>query len=264
MPMLTVAQVVDFLESVAPLRLAEDWDNVGLLVGSLERRVRKIMTCLTLTERVAGEAVEREAGLVVTHHPLPFRPQRRWTTETLAGKVLWDLAAARICVYSPHTAFDSASRGINQVLAEKIGLQDIRPLIPNAETPELGVGRQGTLPVETSLLEFAQLVKNALGIKYTRLAGSPRTQIRRLAVGCGAAEDLLEPAAEAGCQAFVIGEARFHKCIEAEFRGMGLLMVGHYASERFAMEHLAGMLQEQFPQVEVWAASAEADPIRWI
>ncbi|NMC21759.1 MAG: Nif3-like dinuclear metal center hexameric protein [Thermogutta sp.] len=262
--MLTVGQVVDFLESFAPSRLAEDWDNVGLLVGSLERRVRKIMTCLTLTERTAGEAVEREAGLVIAHHPLPFRPQRRWTTDTPAGKVLWDLAATRVCVYSPHTAFDSASRGINQLLAEKIGLQDIRPLVPDAETPELGVGRQGTLPAELSLLECAQLVKNVLGIKYARAAGSPQMPIQRLAVGCGAADDLLDAAAAAGCQAFLVGEARFHTCLDAEFRGIGMLMVGHYASERFAVEHLASVLQEQFPQVEVWPADTEDDPIRWM
>ncbi|GAB4141400.1 MAG: Nif3-like dinuclear metal center hexameric protein [Thermogutta sp.] len=262
--MLSVAQVVDFLESFAPLCLAEEWDNVGLLVGSQDRRVRKIMTCLTLTERTAREAVEREAGLVVTHHPLPFRPQRRWTTETATGSVLWDLAAARVCVYSPHTAFDSASRGINQLLAEKIGLQDIRPLIANEETPELGVGRRGMLPAEMSLLECAQLVKNVLGIKFTRAAGSPQMRIHSVAVGCGASEELLEKVAEAGCQAFVVGEARFHKCIEAEFRGIGLLMVGHYASERFAVEHLASVLQEQFPQIEVWASASENDPIRWM
>jgi len=262
--MLSVGQIVDFLESLAPSRLAEEWDNVGLLVGTLQRRVRKIMTCLTLTERTAGEAVEREAGLVITHHPLPFRPQRRWTAESLAGKVLWDLAAARICVYSPHTAFDSALRGINQLLAEKIGLQDIQPLVPDTEAPELGLGRQGTLPEELSLLECAQLVKNVLGIKYTRAAGSPQMRVRKVAVGCGASEDLLEAAAGGGCQAFVVGEARFHTCIEAEFRGIGLLMVGHYASERFAVEHLASVLQEQFPQVEVWAASTEVDPIRWM
>lgn len=262
--MLSVGQVMDFLQSFAPLGLAEEWDNVGLLVGTAQRRVRKIMTCLTLSEKTAREAVEREAGLVVTHHPLPFRPQRRWTDETLTGKVLWELAAARICVYSPHTAFDSASRGINQLLAEKIGLQDIRPLVPNAEVPELGLGRLGTLPGELSLLECAQLVKNVLGIKYTRAVGSPQMRVQRVAVGCGASEDLLDAAVGAGCQAFVVGEARFHSCIEAEFRGIGLLMVGHYASERFAVEHLATVLQEQFPQVEVWPASTEVDPIRWM
>ncbi len=262
--MLSVGQVVTLLETLAPSRLAEDWDNVGLLVGSPERRLRKMMTCLTLTERTVNEAVTKEVGLVVTHHPLPFHAGRMWTTETLPGRLLWDLVAARICVYSPHTAFDSAERGINQLLAEKLGLQDVAPLVPDTQTPHLGIGRKGSLPAELSLLELAQHVKKSLGIKYARVTGAPNMAVRRVAVGCGAAEELLAVAAQSGCQALVVGEARFHTCIEAEFRRVGLLIVGHYASERFAVEHLATVLQQEFPQVEVWASCEETDPVRWL
>jgi dinuclear metal center YbgI/SA1388 family protein len=135
-----------FLEQFAPLALAESWDNTGLLVGRPEAPLRAVMTCLTLTADSAAEAVENQADLVVTHHPLPFRPLQRITSENPTGRLLLDLMEARIAVYSPHTAFDSAAGGINQRLSEMLGLENIVPLTPLEETSEpLGAGRRGQL-----------------------------------------------------------------------------------------------------------------------
>src|ERR1700757_3309074 len=103
--MLTVSAVAEFLEQFAPAHLAEEWDNVGLLVGDSARRVERIMTCLTLTADSVAEATAERADLVVTHHPLPFRPVKRLTTETPDGLLLLALIEERVGVYSPHTAF---------------------------------------------------------------------------------------------------------------------------------------------------------------
>src|SRR5262245_47567282 len=140
--MLTVADIVRFLEGFAPLSLAESWDNVGLLVGRREQPVSRVMTCLTVTAESAREAVERGAQLIVTHHPFPFRPVARLTDDTNDGNLLLDLVSAGIAVYSPHTAFDSAIQGINQRLAEGLQLGTINPLITIGEGP-LGSGRAG-------------------------------------------------------------------------------------------------------------------------
>src|SRR5664279_2821773 len=117
-----------FLEQFAPPYLAEEWDNVGLLVGDRDRELRKVMTCLTITPDSAREAIDERADLIVTHHPLPFAAVKRITADTVLGRLLLDLIAAQIAVYSPHTAFDSAPRGINARLAEGLGLRDIAPL----------------------------------------------------------------------------------------------------------------------------------------
>ncbi len=109
--MLTIAAIAAFLEDIAPLRLAEEWDNVGLLVGDPARPVERVMTCLTVTPQSAAEAIEAGADLIVTHHPLPFAPTKRITTDTTSGRLLLDLIAAQVAVYSPHTAFDSAAAG---------------------------------------------------------------------------------------------------------------------------------------------------------
>ncbi len=106
----TVAAVAEYLESFAPARLAADWDNVGLLLGDRAASVERVMTCLTVTPESAAEAIDERAGLIVTHHPFPFHAVRRVTSDDAAGRMLLALAAARIAIHSPHTAFDSCGR----------------------------------------------------------------------------------------------------------------------------------------------------------
>src|SRR5690348_2475658 len=108
--MATVSELARFLDAFAPPALAESWDNVGLLVGDASRAVTKVMTCLTVTAESAREAIAGKAELIVTHHPLPFRPLARLTTDTPEGRLLWELIGAGVSIYSPHTAFDSAEQ----------------------------------------------------------------------------------------------------------------------------------------------------------
>jgi dinuclear metal center YbgI/SA1388 family protein len=128
MPVPTVATVIDFLEEFAPPNLAAEWDNVGLLLGDRKARVRRIMTCLTVTGESSAEAREGKAGMIVTHHPVLFRGAKRLTTGTPEGRVLLPLIRAGVAVYSPHTAFDNTSGGINDALAARLGLTEVGPL----------------------------------------------------------------------------------------------------------------------------------------
>lgn len=116
------------LETLAPPLLAESWDNTGLLLGDRTTDVQRAMTCLTLTPDVVAEAIARNVQLVVTHHPLMFKPIQRVTADTLDGQTLWNLSRHGIAVYSPHTAWDNAPLGINQQLAELFDLKEISPL----------------------------------------------------------------------------------------------------------------------------------------
>jgi dinuclear metal center YbgI/SA1388 family protein len=120
--------ILEFLEQIAPLRLAAEWDNVGLLLGDSNGRVDRIMTCLTVSPEVAAEAIEAQAQLIITHHPILFRGVKSLTTVTPEGCMVWSLARAGIAVYSPHTAFDNVAGGINDLLAKRLGLVDVGPL----------------------------------------------------------------------------------------------------------------------------------------
>jgi dinuclear metal center YbgI/SA1388 family protein len=128
--MLTVAAVVEFLEQFAPVALAADWDNVGLLLGDRAMPVQRLMTCLTITPDSAAEAVEAGVQLIVTHHPILFRAAKRLTADTPEGRTVLALARAGVAVYCPHTAFDNTRDGINDLLARRLDLADTRPLRP--------------------------------------------------------------------------------------------------------------------------------------
>ena len=126
--MLTVANILDFLDDFAPPRLAAEWDNVGLLLGDRSAAVARVMTCLTVTPRSAAEAVQTGAQLIVTHHPMLFRAVKRLTDATPEGRILLSLARAGVAVYSPHSALDNAAGGINETLARALGLTRLGPL----------------------------------------------------------------------------------------------------------------------------------------
>jgi dinuclear metal center YbgI/SA1388 family protein len=257
----TVADVSAYLERIAPLRLAEDWDNVGLLVGGRTQGVSKLMTCLTVTPDSAAEAIDSGVDLIVTHHPMPFRPVARLTDDTTVGRLLLDLIAAHIAVYSPHTAFDSAHQGVNDRLAAGLALHGVAPLLPHPEGQ--GTGRFGWLSEPATLEQLANELKKFLKLQRLQIVGRPDQPVRTVAIACGAADELLEAARANACDAMVIGEARFHTCLEAQAVGIGLLLPGHFASERFAVEELAAILGRQFPDIQVWPSRREAEPVEW-
>lgn len=261
MPQLSA--ICEFLTEFAPPVLAEEWDNVGLLAGDPLMGVRGIMTCLTITPHTAQEAIDRGVDLVVTHHPLPFQPIRRLATDTLPGRLLWQLVTHRIAIYSPHTAFDSAPAGINQALAQGLELTGIRPLVPHDTGPEgTGGGRWGELSAALSLADLAQRLKEFLGIGHVQYVGDLRRAVHRVAVACGAAGSFLAATRQADCDVLVLGETNLHTCVEADASGTALLLAGHYASERFAVEQLAEVLAARFPDVNAWASHLESDPVR--
>ncbi len=259
--MVSVAEIASFLEQFAPSRLAADWDNVGLLVGDRSQAVRRVMTCLTITPDSAAEAIDEQADLVIAHHPLPFHAVKRLTRDTTIGRLLLDLIGARIAVYSSHTAMDSAPAGINQRLAQGLGLQEIAPLVPDPQG--LGAGRLGQFESPIALGQLADRAKRFLTIDRVQLVGKPDQPVHKIAVACGAAGEFLAAAHADGCDAMLLGETNFHTCLEAEALGIGLVLPGHFASERFAAAVLAEVLTQQFPAIQAWPSRREHDPLAW-
>ena len=258
-----IQEVCDWLDRFAPTHLAEDWDNVGLLVGDGAAEVSSIMTCLTVTPESCAEAIKEGAQLIVTHHPMPFRPVKRLTREGTPGSLLLDLIRAGVAIHSPHTAFDSAKAGINQMLAEALGCDAIEPLLPNEDDPTVGSGRVGSFDSPCTLDEVAARLSGHLKIDGMHQVGSSSDSIQRVAFACGSGGSFLSSAANAKCELMVTGETTFHTCLEAQATGMALLLPGHFASERFAVEKLAELLREEFGQLKVWAARDEKDPLVW-
>jgi dinuclear metal center YbgI/SA1388 family protein len=247
----------------APPSLSESWDNTGLLLGNLASPVQSVQTCLTLTHESANEAIAKRANLVIAHHPLPFKPVSRITTEDTVGELIWNLASHRISVYSPHTAWDSAPLGINRLIADRLELRDVQPLTPAIieGCENVGAGRVGQLNSDHSMDEFCELVRSTL--PNCRLRGvESGNLIRRVAIACGSGASLLGAALRHNIDLFLSGEATFHNCLEAKAAGVSMLLVGHFASEQFAMVELAKRLSAEYPSLKCWASQDERDPVR--
>jgi len=259
--MACIEDVCQVLNELAPLSTAESWDNVGLLLGRRERTVSRLMTCLTLTPAVAQESVARNVELIVTHHPVLFRGAKAIISDTIEGKLLLDLIEAGVAVYSAHTAFDNAERGINEWLGKSLGLTSVEPLRPFADGVAGGAGRKGVFEVAISRQEFLQKLATVVGAAYLEVAWHGPGLVKSVGLACGSAVEYLDDAINSGCETFVTGEARFHSAVECQSRQINLVLTGHFASERPAVMILAKLLAERLPGVDCFASDGDRDPL---
>jgi dinuclear metal center YbgI/SA1388 family protein len=259
----SIPDVTAALERIAPLRLAAEWDSVGLLVVP-RSDIRRVMTCLTLTPEVADEAVRTGVDLVVTHHPLLFRPISRITSDTGTGRVLLALIGAGCGVWSSHTAWDSAADGINHQLAARLALDGVTPITPDDQDPSVGFGRMGDAPYDMTVAAMARLLADRLGTNQVQIVGDHGRMAGRVGIICGSGGDLIGTVAAAGCQTLVTGELKLHQALEAIDSGLAVIPVGHHASEHFSLAAMARRLTEELPEIEVVAAATDRDPITWL
>lgn len=246
-----LATITAWLDAEYPAELAEEWDNVGLLIGDGSKEIGRIMTCLTVAPAVCREAVAEKIDLIVSHHPFPFHGVKRITSESVDGRMLLELIGHGIAVYSPHTAHDSAPDGVNRQLATLLELDDVRPLYEN------GSGRIGSRRQPAPLAELLRVVDERLG--PCSYVGDPDKTVRRIAIGCGAADGFVDEASRQGVDLLLLGEARFHACLRAESLDLALILPGHYASERFAVETLAEKIAARFPEIDCFPSRTERD-----
>jgi dinuclear metal center YbgI/SA1388 family protein len=279
----TVADIIEVMETMAPLRLAEEWDNVGLQVGQLDWPVRRIWVALDPLDNVVDGACRNGVDLLITHHPLIFNPLRCINFDTPVGSIIHAAAGHQLAIFAAHTNFDSAAGGINDVLALRIGLADLKvlkrgglpdedsaaecdPLVPPAADymQKQGLGRVGELEETIELLPFALSIKEKLGLKYIKVAGKPDLPVRRVAVCSGSGSSLMKDFYSSGAQVFISGDLRYHDAREVEALNLGLIDMGHFASEYLVVEVLAKRLDKILAadgkDIKVEACRLEIDP----
>jgi len=251
--MATVADILLFVESLAPRYMKCDWDNVGLLCGRKEKEVKKILVALDPFRNVIEEAIEIGADCIVTHHPLIFRnPLMAVNEDTETGRCALTLIEHGIAAINAHTNYDLAPDGINDVLARTLGLQDITVIHPEGEDVQgrpYGLLRCGTVE-EISLKAFLVGVKEHLDCEGLRYVDSGKP-VHKVAVGGGSCADEMQEALAAGCDTFVTADVKYNQFRTAYELGLNLIDAGHFHTENPAMGPLAEKLQARFPSVEV-------------
>lgn len=256
--------ITDYIEDFAPKNLAEDWDNVGLLVGSMAREVNRVMLCLDVTPEVLNEAVERKAELVLSHHPVIFKGIRRILEDEPAGWLLEKLLRHGICVYSAHTNLDVTRGGVNDVLAHKLKLKSIVNLkdygSPDKTGFQYGLGKVGYVEEKLQLDGFVKLVKSALEVDSVRVIGNMAASIQKVAVFCGSFDSDLEPLKRHEAEVLVTGDVKYHTAVDVLQMGKCVIDAGHFNTEKLVLPVLADQLSKRFSNIEVFCSKVEKDP----
>ena len=252
--MATVADILAFLETLAPASLKMEWDNVGLLCGSKSTEVTKILVALDPFEGVCREAADIGAQLIVTHHPLIFRAPNAITDETSIGRSIMFLCRHGISAINAHTNLDVAPGGVNDVLAAKLGLQSIVTL-------EDGLLRMGETEVQ-DLPSFLASVKEKLGCQGLRYVDSGKP-VKKVAVGGGSCAGEMMDALAAGCDTFVTSDIKYNQFWDACDLGLNLIDAGHFYTENPIVPVLAEKISAAFPEIEVKISETHTDCMKF-
>ena len=238
----TIGQVLELLDEMAPPELAESYDNVGLLAGHPDWPVNRVLVALDLTLGAVEEAKAIGAQLIVTHHPILFRGRKNLREDDAEGAAVCAMIRAGIGLIAAHTNFDNAFCGVNDALAEALGLQNVQPLAPGV--------RIGSLEKAQTPESVGNMIEKRLGGRARVYAQRPDGLIERVAVCGGAGGDFFELAAQAGAQAFITGEVKYHDALAAVAGGLCLIEAGHYETEHIAIKLLADGLQKRINAVQ--------------
>ncbi len=230
-----ISEIYEIINEIAPFSSQSEWDNSGLIIGSMNTDVKKAGFALDATPEVINDAKKKGCQLIITHHPVIFNPVSSLSETDPAYLAIKN----GIAVISVHTPFDKSEPGVNTVLASLLGLKDIKIM----DTDEEGLCRVGTLERPLSSKEFAQAIAKALGGGVTYSARSGK--IKKVAVCGGAAGEFYEAALASGAQAFVTGEAKHHHFLGARQTNIALFAAGHFETEAPAMKVLKDIMQKK-------------------
>lgn len=260
-----IREIFSALEHFAPLSLQESYDNAGLQFGLTgDAELTGALVCLDVTEDVVAEAERLGCNLIVSHHPLLFRPLRRVSGTDYVGRTLVAAVKANIALYAAHTNLDNAAGGVCATMAERLGLRDCRPLIPVARQAEgAGSGLVGVLPDPLKRELFLRLVKERFGVSCLRCNAWTGETVRRVALCGGAGASLIGDAEAAGADAFVTGEVGYHRFFGLENQLL-VCEIGHYESEQFAVALLHKLVSEAAPQCPVHETQLNTNPVHYL
>lgn len=265
-----IEQVLDLMEQIAPKRLAEEWDNPGLQIGGRLDPIKKILISLDPTLEAVRAAAKQKAQLLLTHHPLFFKPMRSIERDTYPGTVLWEAIKKEVSIISAHTNLDAAKEGINDQLAELLALKDIRPLGEADESfsADEGMGRLGRLAEASRLTALVETVKKRLGAAVVRVVGRPERMILHVAVVGGSGGGMIEAASRAHADVLITGDIGHHHALKAKDLGLALIDAGHYETEKAALNVIKDRLSSRLAAlnwtVEVGLFSEEESPLRYV
>lgn len=255
-----VKNIVEILNQIAPPALALSFDHVGLMTGSMENEVSKIMVCLDLDGRVLDEAIANGSDMVITHHPLIFHPAENLTEDNVRGRLLCKIVRAGLNVFSAHTNLDFTAGGVNDALAEKLGLVNI------TATPD-GTHRYGELSESVSFKTFAAMADERLSADGIKCVVPDDFDIEKgiskVGVSCGSYDGEIDWIYENGIDVLVTGELKHSAAIDLSMEKFATISAGHYPTEIWGAEALYKTLCEKLDgKIEIVMSEQGKNPLQ--
>jgi len=263
-----VKDILHVLNQFAPPSLAEDWDKVGLQVGTIKAPVEGVLVSLDVTEEVLQDCFKQGANLLITHHPLFLRDLKRSDRLALPRRLIRSALRKRIQILSFHTNLDSTEEGLNDLLSEKLDLKKVIPFLPagGLRKTKAGLGRIGHIK-KSKLKAFVRTVARSLHLKNLRYVEVPRQSVRKVAVVTGSGAGFFREAKKAGADVLVTGDVKYHTALEAMAEKIALVDVGHFASEIGMVSLIAERLRLWSRQrglgLKIVASKVQEDPFRF-
>lgn len=253
-------QLMDAMEKIAPIKLAEAWDNCGMQIDLGSKQINKILVTLEITKKIINEAKNLGVDFIVTHHPLYFSSFKNIYRNNITGNYTIGLIQQGISVFSAHTNFDKAELGNNFYLAQLLKLKNIRNL---EQYGDEYIGLFGQLPESKLLKDIIDDLKCSLGLypNEIKVVGNVDEEITQIGLCTGAGISMLDIAALNGCQLFVTGDVKYHDAIKAKEMGINVIDAGHYGTEKIFVPNMAKQLKDALrDNVEIFQSSIDINP----
>ncbi len=259
-----IREIIGALEQFAPLSLQDSYDNAGLQIGlTVDAESSGVLLCLDVTEEVLTEAKAKGCDLVVSHHPLLFRPPRRIAGDDIVQRCIIQAITNGINIYSSHTNLDNAKDGVSWRIAEKIGLSNVVPLSPNPAVEGAGSGVIGMLDAPMDREDFIYLIKERFDAGSVRFNSWTGEQVSSVAVCGGAGAFLIETAIARQADVFITGEIGYHRFFGFDDT-IQLMEIGHYESEQYTIGLLEDIIRRQCPEMRILRTEIETNPINYL
>lgn len=235
-------EIINILNSFADPKLIDSWDNTGFQIGNYEAEISKILVSLDLDEIVVDKAISEGYQMIVTHHPLIFKPLNDINSNSYLGRLIMKLISNHINVYSAHSNLDLADGGVNDELASVLGLNNIKPLNEIAIDEKIyGYGRVGTVEEIETILFLNQLKKN-LSVEDIRVYGNIDKKISKIAVCGGSGGDFIFDAFRMGAEVYITGDIKYHEAQMALQLGLIIVDAGHYHTEKIILPKIKDVI----------------------
>ena len=258
-----VIDIIDFMEKLAPTNLKEDFDNVGLMVGDREQKIKKVLLALDCTMEVIEEAKENNIDLILTHHPLIFKKPSSITTDTMQGRKIIELIKNNISLYSSHTNFDSVNEGLNHTITKILGFNNSEILEVNKNDKTAGLGRIVDLEKQIELNSLIDLIKDKLSIKNMRIVDG-KEPIKKVAIINGSGQGFIDKALRKGANCIITGDTTYHFASDYRELGVTIIDIGHFSSEWITFIEAIKSIKDNFEDLEFMISEKNEDPYKFI